>query len=263
MKSNTIWLDSKSRYAAALIATIISVGLTGGIGIYLSSTPKASTVYYHFNIQYKMGDESTYDEIIMSMTHVMYMYDNHTNWNYTLETQFRTIEYMYENFPASFDLLQKHNQNGQLELIVPQYGHGWHLPYPEKDFRESINYTLARMNEWNLSRSGICVLQEGHWMPGFGSVAESGNFDAFVIHREQLGYFGTYPDRPVLEWDYLGRKSYAMVVPRFPRVEGGYYHCQIYSADGELLNTGIWKSMSAPRNVLHLMRKSRKTTKII
>ena len=230
--------EIQNRIFASIIISIVTLSVFGGVGIFYLSQPKASTCYYHFNIQYKAGNEATYDNIILSMSHIIWMYGNHTTWRYTIETQFMTLEYMHDHFPHVFEELRKQNLNGQLELIVPQYSSAWHPPYPLKTFVDSINYTQTRMKELGLIPSSLILLQEGQWLPGFVEIGDVGNFDAFIAHREQISYMNYYPNAPVLEWTWNGKTKHVIVNPRLPRTEAGVYHFQIYAADGELINTG-------------------------
>ncbi len=230
--------ELQKRISASVLVSIVTLSIFGGIGIFYLWQPKASTCYYHFNIQYKAGNEATYDNIIYSMAHIIWMYGNHTTWRYTIETQFMTLEYMHDKFPDVFEALRSQNRNGQLELIVPQYSSAWHPPYPLKTFIDSINYTQARMRELGLIPSRLILLQEGQWLPGFVEIGDVGNFEAFIAHREQISYMNYYPDAPVLEWTWNGKTKHVIINPRLPRTEAGVYHFQIYAADGELLNTG-------------------------
>lgn len=230
--------DINRKIKAGLVVSIISLSLVCGLSALIFGRQRVSTCYYHFNIQYKAGDEETYDPIIISMAHLIWMYGNHSAWRYTIETQFMTLEYMHDNFPDVFSELRRQNQIGQLELIVPQYSSAWHPPYPLKTFKDSINYTQVRMHEYGLVPSRLILLQEGQWLPGFVEIEDTGNFDAFIVHREQFSYMNYFPGEPVLEWTWNGKSKHVIVNPRLPREEAGFYHFQIYAADGELLNTG-------------------------
>ncbi|MBD3353333.1 MAG: hypothetical protein GF364_17765 [Candidatus Lokiarchaeota archaeon] len=223
---------------AALITAIVVVGGLGGLLTYKATKPTVSTIYYHYNLQYRCGDGTSYEDISFAVINIVWMYGNHTNWNYSIECQFMLLEYINDNHADWFADIKEQNERGQLELITPQYSDGWHVPYPLKDFYESVNYTQHRMAELGLTASNLIVLQEGQWLPGFTQLRDMGNFDAFVLHIEQATYWKYYPDKPILKWDFGGYESHALVNPRAPVFEANTWHHQIYAADGELLNTG-------------------------
>ena len=240
---------NKNMFYAAAITSVVLLGSLGGIATYWNSQPTISTCYYHFNIQYRAGWEESYDHIVEAVEHLIDMYDDHPTWNWSLECQFMLIEWAHDNYSVTaesgeaiedqmFYKLQKQNQRGQLELIVPQYSDQWHVAHTLKDLKQSVNYTTTRLDEWNLTRSSVIVFQEGQWLPGFTQLGETGEFEAAVMHIEQATYFNYYPDEPVLKWNYGGVEKYALINPRLPIFEGMSYHHQIYAADGELLNTG-------------------------
>jgi hypothetical protein len=246
-----------NKFLALALISIVSLSSLGGIAIYWNSQPTISTIYYHFNIQYRAGYEESYDHICEAVEHLIDMYDNHTSWNWSLECQFMLIEWAKENYSVTeesgepleeqmFYKLQKQNQRGQLELIVPQYSDQWHVAHTLKDLKQSVNYTTTRLNEWNLTRSSVIVFQEGQWLPGFTQLGDTGEFEAAVMHLEQATYFDYYPKDPVLKWNFGGIEKYAFVNPRLPVFEGMAYHHQIYAADGELLNTGDVKIHGGP-----------------
>ncbi|MBN2156875.1 MAG: hypothetical protein JW776_12605 [Candidatus Lokiarchaeota archaeon] len=233
-KKNSIFL-------AGIVATIATLGiLIPGIVLWVNH-PMISTSYYHYNLQYRAGQEQTYPEIVEnSLQHIIYMYGNHSTWNYTIECQFMLIEYVHDNYPTLFDEIQAQNSRGQLELIVVQFSSAFHVPYPVKNFRESVNYTSIRMEEYGLRQSILILLQEGQWLPAFGQAVP--NHVAAILSIEQCGYFNYYPKQPVLEWNFGGVKKHAFMIPWFPRFEAGVYHHQIYTQDGEKINTGGYGS---------------------
>lgn len=237
---------NKRIYIAAAITSIIVLGGLGGLTVYKWTQPTVSTIYYHYNIQYRCGDVSTYDHICEAVGNIVSLYEDHPTWNYTIECQFMLLEWMHDYFPSNFSQIQDQNQRGQLELITPQYSNQWHVPYPVKEFKESVNYTRTRMLEWGLTPSRLIVIQEGQWLPGFTQLGDTGMFDAAVMHIEQATYFKYYPNKPILEWDFGGVQKDVVVNPRMPVFEANTYHHQIYAADGELLNTGDIETHGGP-----------------
>ena len=150
------------------------------------------------------------------------------------------IEYVHNTYPGLYDEIKRQNLAGQLELIVVQFSDSFQVPYPVKNFKESINYTTTRMEEYGLQQSKLILLQEGQWLPAFGQAAP--DHVAAVVSIEQLGYFDYYPDQPILEWEIGGVTKHAFVIPWFPTFEAHTYHHQIYTQDGEKINTGGYGS---------------------
>jgi len=238
---------SSSIFSAGLIAGILTLGvLVPGIIIW-TNHPMISTSYYHYNLQYRAGNEDVYPQIVEnSLQHVVYMYGNHSTWNYTMEFQFMLIEYVYDNYPGLYNEIKRQNLAGQLELIVVQFSDSFQVPYPVKNFKESINYTTTRMEEYGLHQSKLILLQEGQWIPAFGQAAP--DHSAAIISIEQCGYFDYYPEQPVLEWEFGGVAKHAFVIPWFPTFEAGVYHHQIYTQDGEKINTGGYGSFDTAQD---------------
>lgn len=238
---------TNSIFVAGFIASIVTLGvLVPGIIIW-TNHPMISTCYYHYNMQYRAGNEDVYPQIVEnSLQHVVYMYGNHSTWNYTVECQFMLIEYVHDTYPGLYDEIKRQNLAGQLELIVVQYSDSFQVPYPVKNFKESINYTTTRMNEYGLRQSKLTLLQEGQWLPAFGQAAP--DHSAAIVSVEQLGYFDYYPEQPVLEWDFGGVTKHAFVIPWFPAFEAGVYHHMIYTQDGEKINTGGYGSFDTAQD---------------
>lgn len=237
---------NKRIFYAATITSIIFIGAISGLIVFKWTQPTVSTVYYHYNLQYRCLEDTSVEDICFAVANLVWMYGNHTNWHYTLEMQFMLLEAMEDLYPDVLNQIRDQNQNGQLELIVPQYSDAWHVPYPIKDLYDSVNYTRHRMLEMGLTPSRLIIMQEGQWLPGFPLLDGMGDFDAYVLHIEQGTYFNYYPNKPVLRWTIGGKTSYVLVNPRLPTFEGGYFHHQIYAADGELLNTGDYAPHGGP-----------------
>jgi len=228
----------KQNIQGGLIACIILIGGLFGFLIYKETKPTISTIYYHYNVQYRCGIEESYKDICFAVANIVWMYGNHSNWNYTIECQFMLLEQMKIYFPDVYEQMKEQNQKGQLELVIPQYSDAWHVPFPLKLFYDSVNYTLTRMIEEGFRPSRVIILQEGQWLPGFTQLGDMGEFDCFVLHYEQASYFNYYPKKPILKWTFGGKTKYVYFNIRAPRFEAGAFHHQIYAADGELLNTG-------------------------
>jgi hypothetical protein len=239
--------SNRSIFTAGMIASIVTLGVLLPGLILWTSHPMISTSYYHYNLQYRAGNEDVYAQIVEnSLQHVVYMYGNHSSWNYTIETQFMMIEYVHDNYLGLYDEIKRQNLAGQLELIVVQFSDSFQVPYTLKNFKESINYTTVRMEEYGLRQSKLILLQEGQWLPGWGQAAP--DHDAAIISVEQCGYFGYYPSQPVVEWELGGVTKHAFVIPWFPTFEAGVYHHQIYTQDGEKINTGGYGSFDTAQD---------------
>jgi hypothetical protein len=224
---------------AAFITAIVSLSMMVGGIIVWDAPDMVSTSYYHANIQYRVGNEHSYRDIIeQTFQHVIWMHGNHTNWHYTIECQLLLLEYVNVNYPTLFAAIKDHNNRGQLELIVPQYSDSFMVPFPGKDMWESMKYTQTRMNELGLIQSKLILLQEGQWLPGFPYLANAMNMNGFIVSKEMLAYFNIYPTQPVIEWTFGGQSSHVVVTPWVGTMEAGVYHHVIYIQDSEKINTG-------------------------
>jgi hypothetical protein len=224
---------------ALMITAMMFWGFIGGFIAFSVSRPLVSTSYYHANIQFRAGNEASYEDIFrQSLQHIVNMYDAHPTWKWTLECQGLLIEMAYQNYTDVFEKIQRQNQRGQLELITPQYSHGLAVAYNYKDFAESIAYNKYLMEEvYNLTVSNVIVLQEGQFLPAFPLLKHLG-FDTIAISRDQLSYHNYYPKQALLEYSYAGIDAYVMPLPWLPCFEAGVFHHQLALSDSERINTG-------------------------
>ena len=75
------YLDKKmlqnQRKAIYLSALILWIPLTGFL-VYSTQRPLISTMFYHANVQFRAGNEESYDDIYRnSLEHIIDMYANH------------------------------------------------------------------------------------------------------------------------------------------------------------------------------------------
>ncbi len=239
MKSNLNKAMIKNQRKAIFISAIILwVPLTGFL-IYSTQRPLVSTMFYHANIQFRAGNEDSYDDIFRnSLEHILDMYADHPQWKWTLECQGLLLEMAYYDYHDIFIKIQLQNQRGQLELICPQYSHALALAYPYKDFAESIAYNFDLVENFlNLSISNVMLLQEGQWLPAFPMIKHLG-IDTMMVSRDQLSYQNYYPNKPVLEYSYEGISAHVIPINMLPTFEGGVYHHNIIFSDSERANTG-------------------------
>lgn len=240
--TNSLELDIvlfKNRAIALTITTIIFWSGLIGITAFFATKPLVSTSYYHANIQFRAGNEASYDDIFnQSLRHIVDMYQDHPNWVWTIECQGLLIEMAYERYPDVFSKIQIQNQRGQLEIIAPQYSHGLAVAYNYKDFADSIKYNKYLLEDvYNLTISNVIVLQEGQFLPAFPVLKDLG-FDTIAISRDQMSYHNYFPDTPLLNYNYNGIDAYVMPLIWLPTVEGGVFHHQLALSDSERINTG-------------------------
>ena len=226
------------RKAIYLSALILWIPLTGFL-VYSTQRPLISTMFYHANVQFRAGNEESYDDIYRnSLEHIIDMYAAHPQWKWTLECQGLLLEMAFYEYHDIFIKIQIQNQRGQLELICPQYSHALALAYPYKDFAESIAYNLDLMeNVYNLTISNVMLLQEGQWLPAFPLIKHLG-IDTMLVSRDQLSYQNYYPTNPILEYSYEDISAYVIPMNMLPTFEGGVYHHNVIFSDSERSNTG-------------------------
>jgi hypothetical protein len=228
----------KNQRIAIAIGAIVLWSAIGIFFIYRLDKPLVSTSYYHANIQFRAGNEDSYDEIFLnSLSHIVDMYNRHPNWKWTLECQGLLIQMSFERYPDIFSQMQVMNQRGQMELICPQYSHGLAVAYPYKDFAETIQYNKWLIEDvYNFTVSKVIVLQEGQWLPAFPLLNALG-FNAMAISRDQFSFHNYFPHDPLVEWNFGGQTGYVIPLNWLPCFEAGVFHHQLMLSDSERSNT--------------------------
>ncbi|MHA1681979.1 MAG: hypothetical protein ACTSUE_13655 [Promethearchaeota archaeon] len=237
-----------------LVASMSFAGIFGYLFVSNLARPMISTSSYHFNVQYRAGNETAMTEVINnSLVPLLEMYDRHPRWKANIEFQSLLVEWMEAVNPDGLALLRKLTGRGQIQLICVQYSSALALAYPYVDFYKSVNYTrtlLTRLGFINESAgntsavSRAVLLQEGQFMLGAAKIArdfkhENGTpvFDTFLTTTESLSYFGISDKGPLYTWDMFGQQNY--VLPYYiTGVEAGALHHILWFQDGENVNTG-------------------------
>jgi glycosyl hydrolase family 57 len=229
----------KNQRTAIMVGVVVLWAALAGFAIYQINKPLVSTGYYHANIQFRAGDEDSYDEIFnQSLSHIVDMYYDHPTWIWSLECQGLLIEMAYENYPDVFLKMQKMNQRGQLELITPQYSHALAVAYNYKDFAESIIFNKNLLEGvYNMTISNVFILQEGQWLPAFPLIKHLG-FDTMLVSRDQLSYQNYFPNKALLSYSFGNIPAYVMPVVWLPTYEAGSFHHHLALSDSERMNTG-------------------------
>ncbi|MHA1819605.1 MAG: hypothetical protein ACTSU2_17040 [Promethearchaeota archaeon] len=245
-------IESIRRLKHEAIALIVfsSVLLGVYIGIGGQSTilrPKVTTMFFHYNLQYRAGNLEVENTILNeSLRSMINMFDKHPTWKYTIEIQSYAIEKLLKNesaFPNILQTLQRQVNRGQLELICGLYSSQILNAYPGDPLDLSVKITYNILKEANLTRSRVMLFQEGQFAPGLAYHMNRSywkGIDTVIISQQQLIDF--WP-----KWQALPPSNVPLFISRLgdrqinilrydyaPRVEAGYYHGWIYWSDAEL-----------------------------
>jgi hypothetical protein len=266
----------KSFQAIMLVAAIGLAGLIIYVTVDNVTRPIWSTSHYHFNVQYRAGNDTAMNEVVNnSLIPILQMYSRHPTWKANLEFQALMLEWM--NGMGSntrrttvtatngtifhdlngMDLLRYLVHSGQIQLIVIQYSDALALAYPYIDFYKSINYTrnlllnLSIITPSDISAvSRAVLLQEGQFMLGSSRQTRdfqfNGNpiYDTFLTTRESLSYFGVKEVAPIYTHSINGEQIYVLPYNPVPSIEGGVLHHILWFQDGENVNAGEGETWS-------------------
>ncbi|NMC05521.1 MAG: hypothetical protein GYA24_09925 [Candidatus Lokiarchaeota archaeon] len=183
----------KSFHVMMLVAAIGFAGLIVYATIDSGVRPLVSTSHYHFNVQYRAGNETAMNEVVNnSLIPILQMYARHPAWKANIEFQGLMLDWMNRMNDTTrktsvvnadtgvmmyelngMDLLRYLVHRKQIQIIVIQYSDALALAYPYIDFYKSINHTRALLadlgiiNETDTSAvSRAVLLQEGQFMLG-------------------------------------------------------------------------------------------------
>ncbi|MHA1793154.1 MAG: hypothetical protein ACTSVI_10955 [Promethearchaeota archaeon] len=261
-------------YAVSMISvSVLMAGFIIFITVDNHVRPIISTSHYHFNLQYRAGNETAMDEVVNnSLVPILQMYARHPTWKTNIEFQGMMLEWMKDmdsrgairnttingKIYNGSALLKYLIDRGQVQLIVFQYSDALTLAYPYIDLYKSIKYTrqmlkdMGFINDSNTKAVSRCVLlQEGQFLLGSSRVVEdfklpNGNpaYDTFMTIRDSLTYFNVERQSPIYSYSLGGNEIY--VLPYyFSDRDAGVFHHVIWFQDGENVNAGdrvTWES---------------------
>ncbi len=211
------------------------------------TSPQCTTMFLHYNLQYRAGDEEIENVILNeSLREMIGMFDRHPNWKYSIEVQSYAIEKLLKYpdlFPDILTTLQRQINRGQLELICGVYSSQIINAYPGDPLLHSVRITKNILEEANLTRSRVMLFQEGQYAPGLSYYLSQGDWedvDTVIISEQQLmDFWPAWQEKPPsdvpLFISRLGnQESYILRYDYLPRIEAGYYHGWNYWSDAEL-----------------------------
>ncbi len=231
--------------SASIIGIILIAILIPQILLY---TRRCTTNFFHFNIDYRLGNETVEDTIIREPYYKMLkMYEKHPSWKFTIECQAAMIERIFENdeYKEIQELTEKLIKRGQMELICGiQYSQLFYA-YPSDVFELNLKYANETLDKYDLldKRSNCLLFQEGQFGYGLTVLLNSkyaSNIDTVLISSQQLKDFqpSDYrePDYPVykLKNDDTGDYIYLLQYDYLPKWEAGYIHSWNFLFDAEL-----------------------------
>ncbi|MBN2154377.1 MAG: hypothetical protein JW839_23175 [Candidatus Lokiarchaeota archaeon] len=270
----------KSFQAIMLVAAIGIAGLIVYTTIDNVTRPIWSTSHYHFNVQYRAGNDTAMTEVVNnSLIPTLQMYARHPNWKANIEFQALMLEWMdgmgnttrltdvYD--PDTGTTLQDLNgmnllrylvHRNQIQLVVIQYSDALAIAYPYIDFYKSVNHTRGMLRDMGIINdtdadavSRAVLLQEGQFMLGASRQARDFRFpgsdgraiyDTFLTTRESLSYFGVKQVAPIYTAETGGEQIYVLPYNPVPSIEGGVLHHILWFQDGENMNAGEGETWS-------------------
>jgi hypothetical protein len=240
----------KSLGIASLLIASIFLGIEAYYIFKYKINPTATTLFLHFNYQYRAGNVTISDNIIEEPYYkILKMFEKHPSWHFTVEFQARMIERIVEvaEYDPFYDeilnLTRKLNHRGQMEIICGLYSSQLIHPYPQEVIEWDFKHAYKILKDANLTRSRVFLGQEGQVDMGLAHVLDenwSSGIDTLLISMPQIGTFAPpgheYPDSPVYNiTDIVPNKSmYFITFDFLPKFEAGFTHSWIYIFDAEL-----------------------------
>jgi len=233
---------------SSIILSILNLIIVGSMGGVPSLLPRCTTLFYHFNIDYRLGLEEVEDRIIREPYHeLLKLYDRHPNWKFTIECQAEMMFKIYTNrdYEEIKDLTNKLLERNQMELMCALQFSQLFYAYPNDVFELNLklaNETLESLGLLN-KRSNCILFQEGQYAPGLVTALNSPhafNIDTVLVSVQQIRGFRNpnrlHEDYPVyvVQDENLGKSINLLQYDYFPRKEAGYFHTWNYLYDAEL-----------------------------
>lgn len=223
----------------AAILVPVSLGLARVWG------PQCSTMYLHYNLQYRAGDLQVENTILNeSLREMLVVMGAHPNWHYTVELQSYAIERLVNepaHFPGVLEMLQEQQARGQLGIICGVYSSQVVSAYPRRIVDWSFDINKEIMDAANLTQSRAIIHQEGQVTSGLALAYPENNntrVDTVIMSKQQIHDFwpGMDPtwEQPVQRLTLNGRTINLLVYDYLPRWEAGYWHGWTWTMDAEL-----------------------------
>ncbi len=238
----------KSLALSTILISVINIGILSYLGSFVWIGPRCTTCFFHFNIDYRLGQEDTEDRIIREpYFKLLEMYEKHPNWAFTVECQAEMIFKIFNN--TEYEHIKNLTLNlinrEQMELQCALQFSELFYAYPADVFELNLRYANLTLDNFGLldKRSNCILFQEGQFAYGLATLLNSpyaSNIDTVLVSAQQLKGFQNpninqqdYPiyylfnpetgnSIKVLQYDYL------------PKWEAGYFHSWNYLYDGEI-----------------------------
>lgn len=231
-----------------IVIGIVSAAVLLFLGQLYWIEPRCTTCFFHFNIDYRLGNEEAGDIIITEPYYkLLKMYEKHENWKFTVECQAAMIEKIYsdKDYEDIADLTTELVEREQMELICAlQYSELFYM-YPEDVLSLNFEYANKTLEKYDLldKRSNCLLFQEGQFGYGLVSLLNSPyaeNVDTVLVSTQQIVDFQQHgylsQNYPVYElYDEETDNSIKILQYNYmPQWEAGYMHSWNYLLDAEL-----------------------------
>ncbi|MHA1723836.1 MAG: hypothetical protein ACTSXH_03210 [Promethearchaeota archaeon] len=233
---------------SSIILSILNLIIIGSMGSIPNLLPRCTTLFYHFNIDYRLGLEEVEDRIIREPYHeILKLYDKHPNWKFTIECQAEMMLKIYTtpDYEEIKDLTNKLLERNQMELMCALQFSQLFYAYPKDVFELNLKLANETLESLGLldKRSNCILFQEGQYAPGLVTTLNSphaSNIDTVLVSVQQIKGFRNpnrlHEDYPVyiVQDENSGKSIKLLQYDYFPRKEAGYFHTWNYLYDAEL-----------------------------
>jgi hypothetical protein len=241
-------LAKRATYSA-IVTSILLISILGIAIRFLWITPRVTTNFFHFNIDYRLGRAEIEDSIIKEPYYkLLKMYERHPNWDFTIELQAAMIEMIYNRteYKEIAALTTKLVNLGQMELICALEYSQLYYAYPADVFELNLKYANQTLDKYGLlaKRSNAILFQEGQYAYGLGTLLNSAyasNIDTVLISAQQILSYqrkdylkGSYPVYE-LNNPETGKSIKLLQYNLLPQWEADFLHSWTFMFDGEIV----------------------------
>ena len=146
--------------------------------------------FYHFNIQYVVGDNQAKTRIVrQGLEPLLDMYLHHPDWGCDIGMQALTLDFLDAFFPDVLAKLRTLVERGQVEIVSSNYSHTLTLAYPRHDWDWSDRMAADVFKRLDLPRAPVAFLHEGQFGWGLTSIMEQSGATAALAPASAIERF--------------------------------------------------------------------------
>ncbi len=161
----------------------------GNIKGFPSLLPRCTTLFYHFNIDYRLGLEEVEEKIIREPNYdLLKLYDRHPNWKFTIECEAEMMLKIYTDseYGEIEELTNKLLERNQMKLMCVLHYSQLFYAYPQDVFEMNLKLANESLKALGIleKRSNCLLFQEGQYAPGLITALNSphnSNVDTVLV----------------------------------------------------------------------------------